>query len=201
MKNNLIGISGKMGSGKDIVGKIIRYLHPEYEIKKFADKLKEGCEYDFPHEFSVKEWETGDRSYRDEIMPSLSISRRDFLLKRGDNRRAIRPHCFVNALFAEYIPRTVIKEGVQEDNNGMTMSEMGFGKIVLPSWLITDVRFPNEAQAIKDRGGIVIRVDRDVELRDHESETALDNYDFKYRIDNNGTIEELVNKIKRLHII
>lgn len=28
-------------------------------------------------------------------------------------------------------------------------------------WLITDVRFPNEAKAIKDRGGILIRLDRE----------------------------------------
>ena len=32
--------------------------------------------------------------------------------------------------------------------------------IVYPSWLVTDVRFHNEAKAIKDRGGIVIRVNR-----------------------------------------
>ncbi len=28
-------------------------------------------------------------------------------------------------------------------------------------WLVTDVRFPNEAKAIKDRGGILIRLDRE----------------------------------------
>ena len=29
-----------------------------------------------------------------------------------------------------------------------------------PNWIITDVRFPNEADAIKGRGGIIIRVNR-----------------------------------------
>lgn len=81
-----------------------------------------------------------------------------------------------------------------------------------PMWCITDVRFPNEAKAIKERGGIIIRVNRDFEQlkRDrgfyipkdslspkHESETALDNYDgFNYVIDNDGSIEALKEKVK-----
>jgi hypothetical protein len=42
----------------------------------------------------------------------------------------------------------------------------------------TDVRFPNEANAIKDMGGEVWRVERpDIKATDfHVSETALDNY-------------------------
>ena len=40
-KNNLIGISGKIGSGKDTVGSILQdYSDNDYQIKKFADKLK-----------------------------------------------------------------------------------------------------------------------------------------------------------------
>lgn len=56
--------------------------------------------------------------------------------------------------------------------------------------IITDVRFENEAQAIADFAGLVIRLDVDTEIRkkrvmardglwtgnEHESETALDNY-------------------------
>jgi very-short-patch-repair endonuclease len=30
----------------------------------------------------------------------------------------------------------------------------------------------------------------------HESETALDNHDFKHRIENNGSIEELIEKVR-----
>ena len=72
------------------------------------------------------------------------------------------------------------------------------------NWIITDCRFPNEAEAIKDRGGIIIRVDRPgVEpVNAHPSETALDNLDFDYRIANvsdlvalKQTVEVLLNKI------
>jgi len=60
-------------------------------------------------------------------------------------------------------------------------------------WVISDVRFPNEAQAIKDRGGKLIRVERNTKLTDiHLSETALDDFkDWDFVIDNNGTLDEL----------
>jgi hypothetical protein len=72
--------------------------------------------------------------------------------------------------------------------------------LIHPSWLVTDVRFPNECQAIKDRGGIIIKVDRDVEKGSHASETALDNWAFDAVIDNNGSISELVEKVKQLNL-
>lgn len=67
-------------------------------------------------------------------------------------------------------------------------------KVVIP-----DVRFHNEAEAIKSWGGIVVRVDRDESLRrdagrdpNHPSETALDDFtDWDYILDNNGSIDQL----------
>lgn len=66
-----------------------------------------------------------------------------------------------------------------------------------PNWIVTDIRMPNELEAIKKLGGIVIRVNRNTGYSDnHISETALDNCtDFDYVIDNNGTIEELIQKV------
>jgi hypothetical protein len=87
---------------------------------------------------------------------------------------------------------------------------------IKPNWIITDTRFPNEAEAIKSRGGIVIRVDRKeaagegaiqktvngktfwVKSHGHASETSLDEYPFDYVINNNGTIEELVDKVQEM---
>lgn len=99
---------------------------------------------------------------------------------------------------------------------------------VTPNWVITDCRFPNEADAIKAKGGINIRINRPIIIRKsysehkhineiydpnneahvalikgellqnppHESETALDNYEFDYVIENDGTIEDLINKVR-----
>lgn len=49
-------------------------------------------------------------------------------------------------------------------------------------FVITDVRFMNEVDAIRKCGGIVVRITRDDEIRDdvHASETELDNLEFDY---------------------
>lgn len=94
--------------------------------------------------------------------------------------------------------------------------------IIYPCWCITDVRFPNEKQAIEERKGIIIRVNRTLVPAhecpychavtkeadylcyaaplQHPSETALDDASFNYTIDNNGTIEELIEKVKEILI-
>lgn len=57
--------------------------------------------------------------------------------------------------------------------------------------VVTDVRFPNEADAIKKRGGIMVRINRsgngpatDQYGNVHKSETSLDDYKFDYTINN-----------------
>lgn len=64
-------------------------------------------------------------------------------------------------------------------------------------FVFTDVRFPNEADAIKARGGFVVRIDREGTgpANDHPSETALDNYPFDFRIPNNGLESEFVLRV------
>lgn len=73
--------------------------------------------------------------------------------------------------------------------------------------IVADTRFPNELKAIKDRGGISIRVNRHNPQdgseygwgnpnANHPSETSLDNAEFDYVVDNSGSIEDLIEKIK-----
>lgn len=63
--------------------------------------------------------------------------------------------------------------------------------------VITDVRFPNEAKAIRDAGGLLVRVTRPAPLGtrevydEHPSETALDGFPADCDIQNSGTIEQL----------
>lgn len=65
------------------------------------------------------------------------------------------------------------------------------------SVVFTDVRFPNEAQAIVDIGGEVWRINRPgiVAYNAHASETSLDNWKFHRIIENDGTLEELKEKV------
>jgi hypothetical protein len=50
--------------------------------------------------------------------------------------------------------------------------------------IIADVRFPNEAKAIEDADGMLLRLTRNVFDDKHDSETSLDNYCFQHVIDN-----------------
>lgn len=64
----------------------------------------------------------------------------------------------------------------------------------------TDVRFPNEADAIRARGGFLIRLEREGaglqgEAALHPSETVLDDYQFDVVIQNNGTLSQLRNEL------
>jgi len=112
--------------------------------------------------------------------------------------RAIHPNFWVNALFAEY-------DSIDGWRKVMSTEEASDKGIILPNWIITDLRFPNEADAIEQRGGVTIRVNRDngtraININPHFSETALDNYPFNYTIDNDGSIDDLIIKVKEILI-
>jgi len=61
------------------------------------------------------------------------------------------------------------------------------------NYIITDVRFKNEADAIRDLGGQMWRVTRPGTgpVNSHSSEVALDNYVFDYVVENKGDLDEL----------
>lgn len=245
--NNLIGLSGKKGVGKDLVYDIINYLtycknNPEhteefevwlesaspfeltYENKKFADKLKDiaclliGCTREQLESRTFKETSLGKNWTCWEVRP-LSLEPRLFITQQKANtyadkfswaevklrtmtprlllqllgtecgRQVIHPEIWVNALFADY-----------ETNYLNTPTEkVRGGYMEVSKWIITDVRFPNEVKAIEDRGGMIIRIERPgIELGTHASETALDDHVFKHTIINDGTIEDLVQKVKHV---
>lgn len=129
-----------------------------------------------------------------EIVPT---SVREFLQKLGTDavRNGLHTNAWVNALMADYTPTQV-----QWSDGPIGGYEDG----PLPSWIVTDVRFANEAKAIKDKGGIVIRIDRPgiSPVNAHPSETALDDWNFDYKIANASdlvalkqSVEVLLNKL------
>jgi len=79
------------------------------------------------------------------------------------------------------------------------VTHVDFDTCEYPDWFITDVRFPNEADIIREKGGIMIRVNRiGADCSDlHPSETALDNYPlFDYVIDNDGDLINLYHSLQ-----
>lgn len=130
---------------------------------------------------------------------------RKFLQLMGTEciRDIIHPNAHVNALFVDYDNYFHAKK---------FSVRQGITKPEYLNWIITDVRFPNEAKAIKDREGILIRVDSDYinvkggrtqrlypEGGEHTSETSLDNYNkWDFRILNNGTITDLADLVIKI---
>jgi hypothetical protein len=59
--------------------------------------------------------------------------------------------------------------------------------------VVTDVRFPNEADAIRERGGYLVRITRPgfEDAQQHKTETALDDYPDDLHVVNDDTIEHL----------
>lgn len=134
-------------------------------------------------------------------------------------RNTIHPNGWVNSLMNGYKSKFVDKKGFDSyEDNG---SKISFISMPLtepnnfPNWIITDLRFPNELDAIKSRGGISIRVNRPYDslnqnslmslqrqndTKNHLSETKLDNATFDYVIENNGTLEELIERVKEILI-
>lgn len=101
---------------------------------------------------------------------------------------------------------TDIKKGRKWSHIGR---EVPIIKPILPQmpdkWIISDTRFINEVAAIKERGGVVVRVNRPADVDEnpaeskHASETALDDYtDWDYVIENDGTLEDLVEKVRKM---
>ena len=132
------------------------------------------------------------------------------LLGTECGRDIIHPNIWVNALFAnhdKYLEFCMQNElSKLKDKSMMGGFSPNRSSFELPNWIITDVRFPNEAQAIKDRGGILIRINRPQLIErdfEHLSETALDDYDgFDYVINNDtNSVRDLVDKVKELKIV
>lgn len=115
-----------------------------------------------------------------------------------EGMRNIHPNFHVNALFTDYQEEVPCQ---CEEARKQGFSMMCFSCQARPgsNWIIPDVRFPNEVEAIRKRGGLVIRVDNPrIESNDnHASETALDEYQhWDYKINNDGSIDDLIIKVK-----
>lgn len=153
-------------------------------------------------------------------------------------RNQLHPEIWVNSLMSEYKPYLKgtahnLKNWTEVYNHksckSCGKSYMGWKRQYLckecieddsiqfyPNWIITDLRFPNEMDAIKKKGGITIRVNRPCNIcggsgyhkmscpvsksGEHLSETSLDKAEFDYVIENSGSIEELIEKVKEILI-
>lgn len=166
---HIIGLAGIAGSGKDTVANIIVQSDPRYCRVALADPVRRHCIslYGLDHNKLIADYE-----YKETIIPRWGLSPRQILQRYGTEVcRAIHPDTWVRYLF----------ECIHQSN---------FFHFVVP-----DVRFRNEVDAIGRGGGQVWWVERPGAGSDtgaaHISENSVCATDCDSVLINGGTIHDL----------
>jgi hypothetical protein len=206
----IIGVCGFIGSGKDTIADYLVNIH-EFRRESFANTLKDACAAVFGWDRMMLEGRTKQsREWRDQVDEwwskrlNMAITPRWILQQWGTEvcRRAFHDDIWIASL-----------------ENKLRHSKDDI--------VISDCRFPNEIKAIRNQGGIVIRVvrgpepewyddavcmnqgpernlgwamakDRVERLGIHASETAWVGTKFDLVLDNNGTLDQLYQQINDL---
>lgn len=180
----IVGLSGYAQSGKDTVGATLveNYGFTRYA---FADALKE-CVYRLNpavRHLCPTDMRFGEYLRVQDLVDSMGWEQAK---KEPEVRRLLQ-------VMGTEAGRQVLGDNIWVD---AVLNKVGDDDVV-----ITDCRFPNEAQAVKDRGGYVVRVTRPGvdAVNAHPSETSLDDWPFDLTVDNSGTLEEVEGLVKVLY--
>jgi len=174
MTTKLIGLTGKAGSGKDEVAKIL-WAEEGFTRIALADPLKQAASA----LFGLPLDHFNDRKLKEEVCDYWGMSPRTMLQKLGTACREVFGEGF-------FISRFSLSAGplMKTDN------------IVVP-----DVRYDNEAEAFRRVGGHIVEVLRGPGLvgsnGNHPSEMGLSTLP-DFTIDNRGSLEELEGKVIKL---
>lgn len=175
----IIAITGYAGHGKDTVGAILKKQYGFFTVA-FADPIRTmlGSLYD---EIGVDRNVMHDRDLKEAPIPGLGVSYRHMAQTLGTEwaREHLSPNFWVDVLKARLV-------------------HLRNRKVYRVA--ITDLRFHNEAAAVRDIGGVIWRVQRQgvKALKPHASEIQIGGIKPHAIVPNNGTIEELENRIKIL---
>ncbi|WP_157780874.1 hypothetical protein [Hymenobacter sedentarius] len=176
---HLIGMSGRRGSGKDTVARLLQQQQPArlWQIRSFGDSIKSVCAALTGEDVAPYYTQRG----KAQLVPTFRRTRGEMLQQVGQALRAWEPMVWVDAFFAA-LPHDACV-------------------------LVPDVRFANEADPIRARGGLMLRIEGDPlkqrgdGTRDdnHPSETAMDTYQhFDFTIYNTGSFKDLEQQVKEL---
>ncbi|MBJ6110951.1 hypothetical protein JAO73_18155 [Hymenobacter sp. BT523] len=176
---HLIGLSGRRGSGKDTVARLIQQLQPErlWQVRSFGDSIKSVCAALTGEDVAPYYSQKG----KAELLPTFRRTRGEMLQQVGEALRQWEPLVWVDAFFAA-LPQDACV-------------------------LVPDVRYANEADPIRARGGIMLRVEGDpLQQRgdgtrddNHPSEVSMDAYpNFDFTLHNTGSYQDLERQVREL---
>lgn len=177
----IIGLHGKAGSGKDTTASLLQSFLPEGSTRTvaFATPLKEAAKA----KFGLTDWHTNTQEGKRELVPALGKTVRQLLELEGtEATRDVYGSNFWIWRMSQEVDKA-FKENIKV-------------------FIITDVRFENEAQFVRDNGGFVFQIDRELEQElatvSHASAQPLPSHLVNIFVPNNGTIKDLEKEVKDL---
>lgn len=170
----VIGMSGYAQSGKDTIGKMLSEVG--FERASFADRIRESL-------YAL------DPKISEDERISDAVNEKGWELAKTSTPEV---RALLQRLGSE-VGRDLLDENLWVT---MTLRKVEDGAKVV----VTDCRFPNEAEAIKRLGGEMWRVTRPgcVPVNNHPSETALDDWKFDHYFVNDGTVEDLKQQVDKV---
>lgn len=199
----IIGISARKRRGKDTVAEYL-IEHHGFQRYSFADPLKRGAMELFGF---TEEQMWGD--LKEVVDPRWNMTPRRVLQLLGTQLLQFDIHKHLEegefTYKGEPIGRTIWVHRFRlwiEDEVNKIKEEFGDDAKLLVS--IADVRFPHEAEPIRELGGEIWKIERPSldqqetnSMDEHASEMEVDNIKEDKLIINDGTLEELYEKIEK----
>lgn len=198
-ENYIVGLSGRRGSGKDTFAQLIHFCdlkfnYPGYWGEKTFDFFLNG-------DHTWKSIWT-NRSFAKKLKEVSALITGFPDQYSQDGKATFLPDWGMTiGQIQQKIGTDAIRHGLHDEAWIIAcFIDIGKGEKAI----ITDMRFPNEMEAIENRGGITIRIDGDPKNQqgdgkrddNHPSETSLDDADFDIHVINNSTLKDLEEKAK-----
>lgn len=181
----IVALSGYGQTGKDTAAAFMSEF--AFSRLAFADPLKAvalACDPVFEVFAGTA---TGRNEFGESVHKTLKVRRALSRLIQDGGWEWAKSFCPESRIFLQHLG-VGVREHVDPDawvNALFRQCEPG------RRYVITDCRFPNEAAAVKARGGLVVRIHRPGvgAVNAHASETALDDWDFDAHLFNDGDLE------------
>jgi len=180
---SIIGITGTIGSGKTTSAKYLTTFG--YEEYSFAGPIKEIGEV---FHFTFEEL-YGTQSEKLAINKYWGISGREFMQKFGTE--------LIRNQLSTVIPEIKLDTG---ESIWTRLFEIELDKNPNKKYVVSDVRFLDEARSIRNSNGVIVKIERDEnehnldsKVRNHSSERELQKIKPDYIIPNNRGLKHLKN--------
>jgi hypothetical protein len=178
----LIGLAGRRRAGKDLVASFLKDTHG-FEVRKFAGPMKAAL-------CALFDW-NGDHmegNLKEVVDPRWGVSPRKMMQFFGTELMQFRMQELIPDMGRSY----AVKRAFLESSVGAPCSDI----------VISDTRFQHEVDAIREHGGITIRINRpslgsqlDTAIDSHASEADIDLLDVDFDVKNDSTVDALHTNI------